>query len=693
MTVSVFKPTGVVSSGGDVGGGQFLTYAGEVGGEAGKKIYLLLKPAAQIATRKNDKSVSEKGPSMDSSSKDKGIALESTKTIISVFAFNNVQFIKDTLRSHVKALKSIRSEKIKLSYKGIEIKQGKLVNDYNLDGTKEKPTVIEYTTIENRSLQDQAGQDVELVMDDSIVCTKKMETRVHSALIALGSGKVPRLAVDGTGGTYFLPDPRGKPYPPVGCFKPKDEEPCAPNNPRGFPGKENSDGFRPGIYSAQGAFREVAAFILDHKGVAGVPDTALVHARHPKYNNPNDKIIWKTGSFQEFIDAKETAGDFHPSQYATDDVHAIGIFDIRVVNMDRNDGNVLVAPAKSKRGASKYQLIPIDHGLILPDRLEIIEEDIVWMSWPQAKEPFSVESINYVQGLNPDKEVKDAAKYLGISRDPLRLMKCASILMKTGVTNGLTLYDIGTIIYRQDLDLPSIFQDIISGSLDAALLYGGVKGAVSGKGFSHLNMHELNGLNLETTRINNNLGRKPVQARNNTKKKLKDDDTFIEHGMVHEHDHSDSSSHTSSTTSHGKDHATDKGKARCTQSDCSDGWTSPTTSPPGAIVLDIPAHEIGTRETESGSETSSDDAPETNKTTSLGTAIRLIPPDASKSVFSRPDLKGKETVQWTDDLERVFFEYLTQRLESHVERCKAKAQSNNKVPYFGKEFFPPVFGD
>lgn len=47
---------------------------------------------------------------------------------------------------------------------------------------------------------------------------------------AMHLGLVPSLAMEGTGGTYFMPDCRGK---HVACFKPQDEEPFSVNNPRG----------------------------------------------------------------------------------------------------------------------------------------------------------------------------------------------------------------------------------------------------------------------------------------------------------------------------------------------------------------------------------------------------------------------------------------------------------------------------
>lgn len=40
--------------------------------------------------------------------------------------------------------------------------------------------------------------------------------------------------MDGTGGTYFFKDPSHR---NVGCFKPQDEEPFGPHNPRGLVGE------------------------------------------------------------------------------------------------------------------------------------------------------------------------------------------------------------------------------------------------------------------------------------------------------------------------------------------------------------------------------------------------------------------------------------------------------------------------
>jgi len=59
-------------------------------------------------------------------------------------------------------------------------------------------------------------------------------------------------------------------------FKPGDEEPYAPNNPRGHVGMLGQYGFRAGVLSGEGHLREVAASLLDRDGFASVPLTTLV---------------------------------------------------------------------------------------------------------------------------------------------------------------------------------------------------------------------------------------------------------------------------------------------------------------------------------------------------------------------------------------------------------------------------------
>ena len=56
-------------------------------------------------------------------------------------------------------------------------------------------------------------------------------------------GKAPQLSQGGNGGAYFLKGVDGK---PAAVFKPADEEPFAPNNPRGHRSSLNGEGMRKG---------------------------------------------------------------------------------------------------------------------------------------------------------------------------------------------------------------------------------------------------------------------------------------------------------------------------------------------------------------------------------------------------------------------------------------------------------------
>lgn len=126
----------------------------------------------------------------------------------------------------------------------------------------------------------------------------------QAARAGLAAGSAPKLVAAGTGGSYFLQDTLGQ---PVAVFKPEDEEPLAVNNPKGrTPGSSigdgsssgsGSEGLRRGTKPGEGAYREVAAYILDHGHFSGVPPTALVSA----YVNTAEGGTVKVGSLQQFI--------------------------------------------------------------------------------------------------------------------------------------------------------------------------------------------------------------------------------------------------------------------------------------------------------------------------------------------------------------------------------------------------------
>lgn len=64
----------------------------------------------------------------------------------------------------------------------------------------------------------------------SVYCNKKMKKVIEIIRQGFNSGLIPKLTDDGTSGTYEM---RSAQKQKVAVFKPVDEEPFAPNNPRG----------------------------------------------------------------------------------------------------------------------------------------------------------------------------------------------------------------------------------------------------------------------------------------------------------------------------------------------------------------------------------------------------------------------------------------------------------------------------
>lgn len=94
------------------------------------------------------------------------------------------------------------------------------------------------------------------------------------------------------------------------------------------------------------------------------------------------------------------------------------------MNLDRNETNILVFDPKAAEvddtlsfysedtihsGLTRnknLQLIPIDHGLSIPDTLEVCTYDLQWLSYSQANEPFSERSLEYIKAIDIEKDIQ-----------------------------------------------------------------------------------------------------------------------------------------------------------------------------------------------------------------------------------------------------------------------------------------------
>lgn len=119
-------------------------------------------------------------------------------------------------------------------------------------------------------------------------------------------------------------------------------------------------------------------------------------------------------------------------------MHKIGILDARILNLDRNDCNILVQ--QNDPCSNSLTLIPIDHGLSIPDTLAVCSYDIVWMSFPQTEEPFSAKSLAYIKALDVVADVRMLEKTLNFRPICLRNMRIAGTLLQLGACEfNLTL--------------------------------------------------------------------------------------------------------------------------------------------------------------------------------------------------------------------------------------------------------------
>ncbi|VAI18629.1 unnamed protein product [Triticum turgidum subsp. durum] len=264
----------------------------------------------------------------------------------------------------------------------------------------------------------------------------------------------------GMGGAYYFDNIWGE---HVAIVKPTDEEPFAPNNPKGFVGKTlGQPGLKRSVRVGETGFREVAAYLLDHGNFAKVPPTMLVKITHTVFNvnatvgcnhkvfHNNSQPVSKIASLQQFIPHDFDASDHGTSSFPVSAVHRIGILDIRIFNTDRHSGNLLVrkvGPGSDNFGV-QTELIPIDHGLCLPECLE--DPYFEWIHWPQASIPFSEEELEYIANLDPVKDADMLRMELPMIRKAcLRVLVLSTIFLKEGAAFGLCLSEIGEMMSRQ----------------------------------------------------------------------------------------------------------------------------------------------------------------------------------------------------------------------------------------------------
>ncbi|KAI4300934.1 hypothetical protein L6164_034260 [Bauhinia variegata] len=294
---------------------------------------------------------------------------------------------------------------------------------------------------------------------------------VHALILevamAMASGFRPTPLSSGLGGAYIFRSQNGK---GIAVAKPADEEPLALNNPKGLTGRKLGEpGLKRSIRIGETGIRELAAYFLDHEGFATVPPTALVNFCHSAFNVTDpatfSPLPCKFSSLQRFVDHNFDAGELGPSFFSVDSVHRIGIFDIRILNLDRHAGNMLVKKHdRDCYATGAAELVPIDHGLCLPEWLD--DPYFEWLHWPQASMPFSESETEYISKLDPFKDAELLRAELPLLRESsIRVLVVCTIFLKRAAAAGLCLAEIGQLMTREFCDgeeTPSELEGICS---------------------------------------------------------------------------------------------------------------------------------------------------------------------------------------------------------------------------------------
>jgi len=264
------------------------------------------------------------------------------------------------------------------------------------------------------------------------------------------------------GGTYMMRNKHGN---RTAIFKPIDEEPFAPSNPKGFVGLMDVESeMKAGVVVGGGAARECAAFLLDHQGLGAVPCTAMLRIAHTTLLAGNEaEVQIKVGSLQRFQQHDCTAEDVGTARFDLTQAHAIGVLDVRTFNMDRNSDNVLVQMASTS--SSAVQLVPIDHGYILPSYKHLEEVHSCWLYWPQSKEAYSTTMLEYIDKLDAESDMQLLRTTLALPEDSLLTLFIGTTLIKRGAQCGLTLHETGMLMVREKSDRPSAVEEVVAAAV------------------------------------------------------------------------------------------------------------------------------------------------------------------------------------------------------------------------------------
>lgn len=93
-----------------------------------------------------------------------------------------------------------------------------------------------------------------------------------------------------------------------------------------------------------------------------------------------------------------------------------------------------------------------------------------WLYWPQAQQPFSQKTLDYIKSLDAEQDLA-LLKFYGLDLSPgiARTLRISTMLLKKGAERGLTPFAIGSMMCRENMNKKSVIEEIVEVSVDAML--------------------------------------------------------------------------------------------------------------------------------------------------------------------------------------------------------------------------------
>ncbi|KAL0448735.1 UNVERIFIED_CONTAM: Phosphatidylinositol 4-kinase gamma 2 [Sesamum latifolium] len=184
-----------------------------------------------------------------------------------------------------------------------------------------------------------------------------------------------------------------------------------------------------------------------------------------KYAEGFNCVSGNIGSLQMFMKNCGSCEDICPGAFPVEEVHKICVLDIRLANADRHAGNILI----HKEGEDgRIVLIPIDHSYCMPENFE--DCTFEWLYWPQAREPFSSDTIEYINSLDAEKDI-ELLKFHGwnVPHNCARVFRISIMLLKKGAERGITPFAIGCIMCKETMKKESVIEKMVQEAQESVL--------------------------------------------------------------------------------------------------------------------------------------------------------------------------------------------------------------------------------